>query len=58
MLQWIDLNNFEVHLIYTAAEFRGQCLDLKSELQNIESSRLIGSTLKTAEIGVNYGNCD
>jgi len=43
--------------IYKSGEFRGECLDLKSELENIESSWLIGSTLKTAETGVNFGNC-
>jgi hypothetical protein len=56
-LLWIDLQNFEVPLIIQAPEFRGECLDLKSEPGNIENSWLIGSTLKTAETGVNFRNC-
>jgi hypothetical protein len=47
-LQWIDLNNSEMHLVYRSSEFRGQFVNLRAELGNIERNQLFESTLKIA----------
>jgi hypothetical protein len=51
MLQWIDLNNFEMQVIYlqSSSIWRQKFIDLRPELENIGRDRLVGSTLKIAE---------
>ena len=52
MLQWIDLDNFEMQLIdlQSSSIWRQTFVDLRAELENIERDRLVtGIAQKNAE---------